>query len=372
MRRFTLERVAGKARVSPATVSRVLNNKGNVSERTRAKVLSVVKSLGKGHPANLVGLILPDAANPFFSQLVFEFEQVLEGMGYHVLASSSEGRPDREIRLIDRFRWLEAGGLIYISSGDQAKETILSLIADGNLPVVVFDRRITSGNFDSVTTNSRRGTLCAVDFLIAHKHERIAYLKGLKGTETARERFESFRDAMAQNQLELDEAFIFEGDYSLQSGRSCAERLLELRQALKSDEMPTAVLAANDLMAIGMMQRLQQEGLQVPRDLSIVGFDDIRWCEWTHPRLTTIQQPVTEMVRKAADLIVGRMRGTVQGNGIRPQPIVEEVEATLISRDSVAEPRVSGSGLRLISTEDSGAQNNQPSEGLNSKEKSDV
>jgi LacI family transcriptional regulator len=334
MSRPTLDDIAAQAGVSAATVSRVLNNKCNVSDATRAAVLSATRILGRGMPAGvIVGLIVPDAANPFFSQLGFAFEREFETRGVHVLVSSSEGRADRELALIERFKGLGAQGLIYIAGGGRT-QALLSLVAEGTLPVVVFDRRVRAGNVDFVAVNSRHGTLCAVDYLITYGHERIAYLKGLEETETARERYESFCEAMAQNRLRVVPDWVFLGDYTVPAGRACAERLL----GIPSDQRPTAILAANDLMAIGLMQRLQQEGWSLPRDLSVIGFDNIAFSEWVHPALTTISQPTQLLVREAANHLMQRIADTTHRNGDRQPPKAVELMPTLVPRASVAEP----------------------------------
>src|SRR4029077_5623510 len=145
-----LDDIAAAAHVSLATVSRVLNNKGNVSVKTRTQVLKAMRDIGyRVRTTNVIGLILPDCLNPFFSQLGFLFEQALEAQDWHVLISSSEGRPDRELQLIERFKGFGVRGLIYIASG-QISNTLYSLIADGELPVVVLDRQVAPMNFDFV------------------------------------------------------------------------------------------------------------------------------------------------------------------------------------------------------------------------------
>jgi DNA-binding LacI/PurR family transcriptional regulator len=320
-----------------------MNNKSNVSTPTRDRVLSAMKQLGVGTPTPpLIGLIVPDSSNPYFSSICFKFEKYFEELGAHVLISSSEGRPDRELELVERFLSLQIKGLLYVPT-HRSSAAFLRLVADGTLPVLVFDRKVQAGNFDFVAVNSRHGTLCAVDYLIAHGHRRIAYLKGLESTESARERFESFTDAMAQNRLDLVPEWQFDGDYTLSAGRACAERLL----VMSKGERPTAILAANDLMAIGLMQRLQQEGWDIPSQLSVIGFDNIEWSEWVFPSLTTIAQPIPHLVREAARLLMQRVDET----GPRLEPRSIQIEPKLIPRASVAEPWSQKRGLRLISPE---------------------
>ncbi len=330
-----LQDIADHVGVSTATVSRVLNNRKSVSEATRRKVLDAIERIFQIEPPldRLVGFIVPDSSNPFFSQLVFRFERALEEMGLHLLSSSSEGRSDRELLLVKRLSGLGIRGLILITAG-HSSDALLSLIASRRLPVVVCDRRLGAANLDFVAVTSRDGMLRAADYLTTYRHRRIGFLCGLPGTESAGERLESFREAMAAHGLEVVPEWLLPGDFSLASGRDCAERLI----AMEPTRRPTAMLAANDLMAIGLMQRLQTRGWDLPRQLSVIGFDDIEWSEWTYPPLTTLAQPMTKLVREAVRLLVRRISAAEQGDATRPQPEVVELQTILIPRASVAEP----------------------------------
>lgn len=330
-----MKAVALKAGVSVATVSRVLGNKDYVTEDKRKRVFEAMRSLGYVKPQkNVIGLIVPDASNPFFAQLGFMFERALESERprKHLLTSSSEGRADKELELVERFKRFGIEGLIYIPSG-KSSETILRLVADEQISTVVFDRRIPAG-LDFVAVNSRQGTLTAVDYLIAHGHSRIAYLKGKADTETAKERYDSFLEAMKRNNIEINEDWIFPGDYTPASGRTCAEFLIRLPESKR----PTALLAANDVMAIAAMQHLQKENWVLPKMLSVVGFDDIEWSKWCYPALTTIAQPISKLVLEALKLLKKRIKERDDNKGLSSPPFHVEIEPVLIPRDSVTAP----------------------------------
>ncbi len=188
------------------------------------------------------------------------------------------------------------------------------------------------------------GTLCAVDYLVAHRHAKIGYLRGHDGAESARERYDSFREAMARNRLESQQEWVFQGDFTCASGRSCAERLI----AMAPENRPTAILAANDLMAIGLMQRLQENGWSLPRQLSVIGFDDVDWAQWTFPALTTIAQPVHKLVRAAVRLLTNRSRAINGDDAARPAPETVVIEPTLVPRASVTEPFDSATALHIV------------------------
>jgi LacI family transcriptional regulator len=348
MARPKLQDVADLAKVSIATVHRVVHNQANVTPEKRRRVLDIYQRVYRQQPdtaANLIGLILPEGANPYFSRLGFQFEHVLEQEGFHLLVSSSDERPDRELDLVQRFRSLGVKGLIFVPSGPSGQQcdALLSLIADGDTPVIIFDRRFGPGTFDYVAVDSRIGTICAVDYLVTHQHTRIAYLRGLEGTESARERFDSFREALARNRLEPKPEWIFEGDYTWGAGRSCAERLI----AMSAGDRPTAILAANDLMAIGLMQRLQESGWALPRQLSVIGFDDIELAQYTFPALTTISQPVHKLVRAAVRLLLNKIRGGGRRNGHSGAETIV-IEPMLVPRASVTGPFDPSAPLQVV------------------------
>lgn len=332
----TMKAVALQAGVSIATVSRVLNNKDNVSSDTRRRVVEAMRTVGylRRH-RDVIGLIVPDTSNPFFAQLAFAFERALENSKprKHLLVSSSDGRADRELNIVEQFKQFGIEGLIYVSSG-KSSDTLLTLLVDRQIPTVVFDRRISTGRLDFVTVNSKKGTLTAVEYLLVHGHRRIAYLHGLKGTETARERYESLREALHLNKMDICKEWVFQGDYTAAAGRTCAERLIELSESAR----PTALLAANDLMAIGVMQKLQEVGWVLPKDLSVIGFDNIEWGEWYYPALTTIAQPIAKLILKTLDLLMWRIKERNEGKDVNSPPKHFEIEPVLIPRNSVTEP----------------------------------
>jgi DNA-binding LacI/PurR family transcriptional regulator len=337
--------VALEAGVSMATVSRVLNNSDGVTDDKRKLVLEAVRNTGYvKSQRNLIGLIVPDAPNPFFSQLGFKFEQALESDNprKYLITLCSEGRIDKEMEQIEMLKQFGVEGLIYISSG-KSSEVLLNLSTSTLMPTIVFDRKLSNKNFDFVAVDSRQGTIEAVDYLVSHGHNRIAYLKGREDTESAKERFASFLGAMAKNQLGVNPDWIYSGDYTFPSGRTCAEFLLRLPESNR----PSALLAANDVMAIAAMQRLQEAGWDLPTQFSIVGFDDIEWSKWCYPALTTIAQPIARMVLEALTLLKKRIIQKTAGEE-PSDPVEVEIKPTLIPRGSVTKPFDQHVGLRVL------------------------
>jgi LacI family transcriptional regulator len=326
-KKIALTEIADKAGVSTATVSRVLNERTSVSDATRDRVLAAYRRVHQALPITsqaIVGLIVPDSSNPFFSELEYAFERALEravvqqelrnhrkrvrSQGVHLITVSSEGDVKREIELGERLQDLGVKGIILIGAGDSAR-SVAHMAARG-LPVLVFDRRIPTGDLDSVVVNSHLGTRRAVDYLCTLGHQRIGYLRGLESTASAGERFAAFVEAMAAHDLAPQPSWIFKGRYDIASGRECGEAL----RGLPARERPTAMLAGNDLMAIGLMQDLQEHGWKLPEHLSVIGFDGIRWADWVYPRLTTIAQPIDELVTRAVRLLLRRIERTAKAH----------------------------------------------------------
>lgn len=319
--RPTLREVADHTDLSVATVARVFNNESNVSVQTRTKVLKALHELGYPSPAgNLIGLIVPDPLNPYFSQLGYMIDSVFEKDTevWHLLVSSSYGRSDREAQLVERFRSLGVRGLIYTSSVPEleALRLIHPAIANGEFPVVLFDRKMSPiKNLDFVGVDNQKGITTAVEYLITFGHERIAFLCGLPGSATGKDRFEAFREAMMQNGLEVRSDWIYPGDYTFSAGVACAEQLIEISEisSRPDSERPTALLAANDLMALGVMKRLLEAGWVLPQQFSVIGFDGIEEGTHFHPTLTTISQPVARLAREAFELLARRMKEMERG-----------------------------------------------------------
>lgn len=327
--RNKLESIAREARCSVPTVSRALRGQ-SVKPANRERIVAAMHRLNYGEFVQYkIGLVVPDSANPYFAELAFAFERELERYNAQVLITSSEGRVDREVKLIRRFLGLQVDGLIYVPT-IHGSEGLLGLVAQGKLPVLVFDRKLAVGNFDFITVSSKTATLRAVQCLRAAGHTKVGYISGTKGTFTATERLQSFRDAASASGLQVEDAHIFDGEYSLESGKKIAEQL----GVMDALSRPTAIMAANDLMAIGLIHGLLGKGWDVPGAMSVVGFDNIEWSQWTNPALATIAQPLNGMVSQASERLIGRIEAT---KAFPLPPETYTADATFLHRASVAE-----------------------------------
>jgi DNA-binding LacI/PurR family transcriptional regulator len=332
--RVTLRDVALYAAVSTATASRVLNGKPNVRSDVRDKVLAAAKELGYGVSVRpkFLALLVPDSENPFFANLRPPFQEVLEQTGYHVLIASSEEHPERELKLIDHFRRSGVAGLFYIA-GANAKSSFH--LRDSGLPIVVLDRRLTDVKFDFVGIDNPAGVNLILDHLGELGHRSIGFIRGLEGTSGATERERQLNDQLVPRDLELRPEWIWEGDFSFECGKVAAKSFLAL------ESRPTAVFACNDLSALGFIAAVQREGLRVPADVSVIGFDDVQYAAWAHPALSTIAQPnrriAFEASRLMLDLTGDRHQGAMREDGDRP-PHYVQLEPRLMARESTAPP----------------------------------
>jgi LacI family transcriptional regulator len=326
----TIREVAGRARVSPTTVSHVLNATRFVSEEIRARVLSamaelgyrpnaVARSLRRGRTHTL-GLILPDSANPYFAELGREIEAAAFGRDHSVVLCNTEGDQRRERVYLDLLAKRQVDGLLYVPAGDRAD--VLRGLLHRPLPVVLVDRDLAGAPVDVVLSDKRGGARLATRHLIALGHRRIGCIGGPSSLAMSGRRLQGYRDALAEAGLPVDEGLVLRGDYRPQSGWAAARSLLALA------DPPTAIFAANDLMAIGVLRAAGELGRRVPGDLAVVGFDDIELASYTTPPLTTVSQSAGEVGRAAVELLLERL-----ADPARP-PVRRTLETRLVVRAS--------------------------------------
>jgi len=276
-----------------------------------------------------VGMMIPDGSNQYFSRLAQLVQRELSVYDAGMLLFDSDGSPALERRYIgwvaEQLGTGRVGALIYTPSGDNVDnfEELFRL----PIPIVVLDREIpegfAQGPIDLVLARNRVGMRLVVEHLREIGIRRVAYVSGSQDTETGRVRNSSFVH-YCEELLDVAPIAIFQGDFSFESGRAAAENALNL-----ADFPPEAVVAANDLMALGVMQVLQRRGYSIPNDVSVIGYDDIPLANWVYPSLTTVRQNVEEMAREAARHVVRRLEGDILTGGLRTP-----IEPELVPRDS--------------------------------------
>jgi LacI family transcriptional regulator len=305
----TIREVAKTAGVSYATVSHVINNTRLVSKETRERVLAAMEALqyrpnalarslrqGKTHT---LGLVLPDSANPFFAEISRSIEDEAFKKGYSVFLCNTELDTERELFYVDVLSKKQVDGIIFVAAGDQADS--LEFLVDRGMPVVMVDRNVPNVDVDAVLTDNQLGGYLATRHLLDLGHTLIGCISGPSSITPSAERIIGYRKALEEAGIEYREDLVIRGDYHAQSG-------MEITHAfLKMNPRPTAIFALNDLMALGALRAAAEAGCSVPKDLAIVGYDDLELAQYTNPPLTTIAQPKKAIGVQAVHLLVDRM-----------------------------------------------------------------
>lgn len=327
-----LEDVAKKSGVSTATVSRFLNNKGFISDELKDKISSAIKelnyypnrvarSLSKGN-TGIIGIIIPDITNPFFPELVKGASDFLVQKNHYVHLCSSENDPKKEELFLRDFRSMWVDGIIIAPSDSENRN--FDVFNEVICPIVVVDREIIGLKTDLVVIDNKNGAYDATNYLIKNGHKKILYLGGSSFTLTAQKRFLGWKKAMEENRLPID-GLSFWGSFTIESGH---QMMLE---AFNNINKIDAVFAGNDLIALGAIQAIKEKNLNIPEDISIIGFDDIYLSKFITPPLTVIRQPIYQIGEKSSEILLDRIMKKNKKH--IPKRIV--IPGNLIIRESV-------------------------------------
>ncbi|MET7929762.1 LacI family DNA-binding transcriptional regulator [Streptomyces sp. NPDC005349] len=305
--------VAKRAGVAVSTVSYVLNNSGPVAPDRRERVLEAVSALGylpnesarnlKRRSVATIGLVVPDLVNQYFAMIAEGVEHAASEKDVLVVFCTPEATGDGESSNSRLLRSQRLDGLIYLAGAETRMASLVELTRVG--PVVLVDEKLPGFNLPSVVSQNRRGAKEIASHVTALGHERLAILGGPVELWTADQRLSGYREAIAAAGIDPDTVPVLEGDYRISSGAKLAAELLDG----PAKDRPTALICANDLMAIGALSYCRRAGLRVPEDVSVVGFDDLPFASLLTPGLTTVRQPGREMGIAATKLLLGMVDG---------------------------------------------------------------
>jgi DNA-binding LacI/PurR family transcriptional regulator len=307
-KRPTIVDVAKLAGVSKATVARVVNGQEDiVSPETRQRVNEVIDQLGYERNAiagslrtdktYMIALSIPDITNPFWPEVARGVQDTLEASNYAVVTVNSDWDALREMKYLKMVRHNRFDGLI-INPTDATNTNF----RETNVPIVILGSGDGYPDYDSVGSDTETAVQTALEYLYDLGHRRIALITGRSSRRKQASRYHTYVDFLARKHLQLNPDWVIHGDFTLQSGREAMRDLLALAEA------PTAVFAANDIIAIGAMQTAHTMNCRIPDDISIIGMDDIYAASTTSPPLTTITKPKYEIGVQAAGLLLTRMK----------------------------------------------------------------
>lgn len=304
----TINDVAKKVGVSRTTVSRFLNNQGPINQKTADRIEKVIKELNyspnffakgmRGSKTKTIGILIPDYTNLFYSELFQGIDSIAREKGYLTLVTNTDTNSQTELEHIEDMVNRRVDGII-LCSYNRVKEDIdyLSKIIE-RIPVVVMDPLIKSEPISYVITDGYNGTIEGVTYLVNKGRRRIGYIKGPNKIFVTKERYKGYNKGLEKNGRLFDPNLVYEGDFTVQSGFEAAKFFLE--QGKKID----AIMAATDMMAIGVIKYLNSVKVTIPDEVNVIGFDNIALCDLIEPALTTIAQPIMELGRTAAKIII--------------------------------------------------------------------
>ena len=330
---MNIKAVAKSANVSTATVSRTITGSAKVSPRTAERVRQAIealnfypdtnaRALGSGK-SSLYGLIISDITNPFFPELVKSFEDIAVIHGQEVLIANTNYDPERMKICVIRMLQRKVDGVAIMTS--EMDDRLVEVFSRRHIPLVFLDTGMPSPGVSCVRIDYSAGIDAAMSHLISLGHRRIAFISGPLHLASAGMRYKAFMESSERDRLESNLALIQEGNHRVDGGHDAMKRILA------SGARPTAVMASNDLTAIGAMGAIAEAGLRVPEDISVIGFDDIQLSAFTMPPLTTVSLPRAEIANAAFRALLNAQ----QSEG--PKPVLGEehmVRPTFVLRKS--------------------------------------
>jgi len=332
--KVTIGDVAKKAGVSKSTVSRVLNqNYDYITEETREKVLKAVEELDyrpnalakglKQMKTNMLGVVLANLQNPFWSKVMEGIEDICQSCGYSLLIANSRDKMEKEIENMKSFMVRQVDGIIV--NPTQEENPFFRVLIERKFPVLFMNRRVKNVSANMVLMNNIKGASLAVEHLLSLGKRKIAlFLYPPQGVSPRMERMEGFKKAMSMHRQKVQQSWI----RIVRDKEDCRREIRDLFQ----NSRPDAIFSTNSVLTLQIFEVLNELECKVPRDIAVLGYDETEWAKHLDPPLTTIQQPAYEMGRVAAERLIQMIRGE---RAAEPSTIL--LEPTLIVRKSCGE-----------------------------------
>lgn len=307
----SIKDIARLAGVSHSTVSRALHDSPLIPTATARRIQQIAAEIGYSASAvarslvtrktHAIGVVVTSIADPFNGEVVGGMEEVANQHGYSVILATSQADPERELMVVRSFRERRVDGIVVASS--RLGANYLPLLAELNVPIVLLNNQHPSKFVHSVTIDNVDGGYKATRHLLKLGHREIGYIGDQTGLQSDAERFLGFERAMSEAGARTRREFVVRGDGRPEGGRLQAAALLSLPQR------PSALFCYNDMTALGVLEQAARMKLEVPRDLSVVGFDDLFFATLLQPALTTVRQPKKELGQRAVGLVIALLKG---------------------------------------------------------------
>ncbi len=318
----TIKDIATYAGVSVGTVSKVLNDRGNVTEDLRFRVQAVIEKLNyrpsalargmKIKRTQTIGLIIPKIINTFYVKVIELIEKEVHNRNYTLILGNTEEDLDREISCLQTFSNMRVDGLILASAGRTQEGRIqqeISSYRELNIPVVLIVRRLSNTDLDTIELENREGAYQATRYLIENGHRRIGMISSSINTSAGAERIEGYMKALEEFQIPYDRELVHMGGLTLDSGYFITNALLDLSNP------PSAIFVGTNFQLLGTLRSLKENNTNVPEDISLICFDDTEWSSFADPPLTVIEPYSEDLCKLAAELLFDRIDGTYSGEG---------------------------------------------------------
>jgi LacI family transcriptional regulator len=336
---ITIYDIAAKAKVSPMTVSRVINNSGKISEKTRARVRRVMEELNYVpnqmarslvlQQTRILFLLISDIANPFFTTVARGAEDAARKQGYHVLFGNSDESLEKEAEYVHTILSMRVDGVLFAPAGDPSRPHLEKLKAH-KVPFILLDREVPGIECDVVLGDSKEAAHRLTAHLIERGHRRIAMVNGSSAVSSARLRLQGYREALMLHRLPFDERYVHESSFGRLADLSAMEAWFA-----GLDPAPTAIVAGNNVLAVEIIQVIRSRGLRVPEDISVVCFDELGSATELDPFLTVAAQQAYQFGYLGMQLLIERIREGEQAGPWKKLMLPAE----LIERRSVVQPR---------------------------------